>query len=264
MCAIAGIFRIRPSEPEEPEKILASMRRRGPDDEGVCHSGGGFPALTLYHTRLSVIDPASGRQPMLYPAENPRYAIVYNGELYNTGEIRRELVSRGHIFTTRTDTEAVLHAFIAWGENCLDRFNGIFAFAVWDSLEKRLFIARDRMGVKPFFYRWEGGNFLFASELKTLLAFPGVKARLDGYGVAQLMLLGPGRTPGCGVFQGMEELRRKSRAGRPEAERKAQEARRQAEDAAHQAEEAERQADELSRRIEDELLGGKRRKDDQT
>ena len=207
MCAIAGIFRIRPSEPEEPEKVLASMRRRGPDDEGVCHSGGGFPALTLYHTRLSVIDPASGRQPMLYPAENPRYAIVYNGELYNTGEIRRELVSRGHIFTTRTDTEVVLHAFIAWGENCLDRFNGIFAFAVWDSLEKRLFIARDRMGVKPFFYRWEGGNFLFASELKTLLAFPGVKARLDGYGVAQLMLLGPGRTPGCGVFQGMEELR---------------------------------------------------------
>ena len=136
-----------------------------------------------------------------------RYAIVYNGELYNTDAVRGRLISLGHRFLTRTDTEVVLHSFIEWGERCLPLFNGIFAFAVWDNLRKSLFVARDRMGVKPFFYRWEGGNFLFASELKTLLAFPGVKARLDSYGIAQLMLLGPGRTPGCGVFQGMEELR---------------------------------------------------------
>ena len=210
MCAIAGIFRIRPSQPEDPGRIIGSMRRRGPDGEGAYRSAprdGDSPSITLYHTRLAVIDPAAGAQPMLYPVQNPRYAIVYNGELYNTDAVRGRLISLGHRFLTRTDTEVVLHSFIEWGERCLPLFNGIFAFAVWDNLRKSLFVARDRMGVKPFFYRWEGGNFLFASELKTLLTFPGVKARLDSYGIAQLMLLGPGRTPGCGVFQGMEELR---------------------------------------------------------
>ena len=210
MCAIAGIFRIRPSQPEDPGRIIGSMRRRGPDGEGAYRSAprdGDSPSVTLYHTRLAVIDPAAGAQPMLYPVQNPRYAIVYNGELYNTDAVRGRLRSLGHRFLTRTDTEVVLHSFIEWGERCLPLFNGIFAFAVWDNLRQTLFVARDRMGVKPFFYRWEGGNFLFASELKTLLAFPSVKARLDSYGIAQLMLLGPGRTPGCGVFQGMEELR---------------------------------------------------------
>lgn len=210
MCAIAGILRLRAAEPEDPGKIIDSMRRRGPDGEGSYRSDGreeNGPSVTLYHTRLAVIDPAAGQQPMLYPLHNPRYAIVYNGELYNTDSVRQRLISLGHQFLTRTDTEVVLHSFIQWGEGCLELFNGIFAFAVWDNLKKALFIARDRMGVKPFFYRWEGGNFLFASELKTLLAFPGVKAQLDNYGIAQLMLLGPGRTPGCGVFAGMEELK---------------------------------------------------------
>ena len=167
-CGIsAGIFRIRPSQPEDPGRIIGSMRRRGPDGEGAYRSDpreGDGPSVTLYHTRLAVIDPAAGAQPMLYPVHNPRYAIVYNGELYNTDAVRGRLTSLGHRFLTRTDTEVVLHSFIEWGERCLSLFNGIFAFAhPEDSAEIPLCRSGPGSGVKPFFYRWEGGNFLFAS-----------------------------------------------------------------------------------------------------
>ena len=134
------------------------------------------------------------------------YTLVYNGELYNTHEVRRELLALGHKFGGHSDKEVVLHAYAQWGEQCLDKFNGIFAFAVWEEREKRLFLARDRMGVKPLFYKEHDDGLLFASEIKTILTYPTVKAELDSEGAAEVLLLGPGRAPGSGVFRGIREI----------------------------------------------------------
>jgi len=201
MCAIAGILDL-PAEPAAVEKMLSTMKRRGPDEQGTVVN----ESCCLLHARLTVIDPEGGRQPMSLSWKGSEYTMVYNGELYNTEELRGCLLSAGHLFQSHSDTEVLLHAFAQWGENCLERLNGIFAFAVWDSKNRRLFLARDRMGVKPaFFMHWNGG-FLFASEIKTILAYPGVKPQLDEAGAAEILLLGPGRTPGNGVFRNVEEL----------------------------------------------------------
>ena len=200
MCAIAGI--IGCSSSEIIQDMLSTMCRRGPDENGVYVND----ECTLLHSRLTVIDPDGGHQPMKLIWNNEEYIIVYNGELYNTDELRNELKAYGHLFFGHSDTEVVLHAYAQWGESCLDRFNGIFAFAVWERKAKSLFAARDRMGVKPFFYKDHSGTFLFASEIKTILTYPGVKAELDAEGAAQILLLGPGRTPGSGVFRGVYEL----------------------------------------------------------
>ena len=132
--------------------------------------------------------------------------IVYNGELYNTAEVRTDLAKQGYVFSTHSDTEVVLTAYLAWGEACLERLNGIYAFAVWDMQKQELFFARDRIGVKPFFFTEKNGTFFFASEIKTLLAHPDISAEIDGNGISELVLLGPGRTPGCGVLRGMREV----------------------------------------------------------
>lgn len=201
MCAIAGILDL-PAEPAAVENMLSTMKRRGPDEQGVVVK----ESCCLLHARLTVIDPEGGRQPMSLLWQGAEYTMVYNGELYNTEELRRNLLSAGHCFQGHSDTEVLLHAFAHWGEACLERLNGIFAFAVWDHKNRRLFLARDRMGVKPtFFTHWNGG-FLFSSEIKTILAYPGVKPQLDETGAAEILLLGPGRTPGNGVFRNVEEL----------------------------------------------------------
>lgn len=201
MCAIAGMIDLKRSVPVM-EKMIRTMLRRGPDDAGIFESGG----CCLLHTRLAVIDPAGGHQPMELHWAGEKYIIVYNGELYNTKEIRQELAALGHSFRTTSDTEVVLTAYAQWGAGCLDRFNGIFAFAVWEAQRQRLFLARDRMGVKPLFYKLHDNGLLFASEIKTVLAYPTVKAELDAQGAGEILLLGPGRTPGSGVLRGIFEL----------------------------------------------------------
>ena len=195
MCGIAGMIGLT-AGPEIQKKILATMVRRGPDGNGVFQEG----PCTLLHSRLAIIDPLGGAQPMTAVG----HTIVYNGELYNTSEIRSELEKMGHSFRTQCDTEVVLHAFQEWGEESLHRFNGIFAFVVWDG--RRLFLARDRIGVKPLFYMERPAGLLFGSEIKNILAYPGIRAELDEDGAAELLLLGPGRTPGCGVYRGIREL----------------------------------------------------------
>ena len=195
MCGIAGIIGLTAGA-DIQKKILATMARRGPDGNGVFQDGN----CTLLHSRLAIIDPAGGSQPMTAAG----HTIIYNGELYNTEELRAELQKLGHHFLTRCDTEVVLHGFLQWGEDCLEKFNGIFAFAIWDG--RRLFLARDRIGVKPLFYKEHGGGLLFGSEIKNILAYPGVKAEIDEDGAAELILLGPGRTPGCGVYRGVYEI----------------------------------------------------------
>ena len=201
MCAIAGIIELKRSE-EIRRTIIATMMRRGPDDAGIYTQG----PCCLLHTRLAVIDPVGGHQPMVLDWAGERYAITYNGELYNTKEVRGELEKLGHRFCTRSDTEVVLVSYIQWGHECLQRLNGIFAFGVWEERSRRLFLARDRMGVKPLFYKLHEGGLLFASEIKTILAYPTVKAELDAEGASQLLLLGPGRMPGSGVLCGIREL----------------------------------------------------------
>lgn len=207
MCAISGIIRFGGLDTEPTiaaRKMAAVLKRRGPDDDGYYISP--KSEALLVHTRLAVIDPENGAQPMLYADGGRKLALVYNGELYNTAELRALLEACGHKFSTNTDTEAVLRAYAEWGADCLSRMNGIFAFAVWDEAARSLFIARDRIGVKPFYYTLYKGALYFASEIKGLLSC-GVPAELDAEGVREIMLLGPAIPCGSGVFKGVFELK---------------------------------------------------------
>ena len=201
MCGIAGMVGLY-CDNEIKTNMLKTMHRRGPDECGEITCGN----CTLLHSRLSIIDLDGGKQPMTASGNDQNYTIVYNGELYNAQELRGLLQKSGHTFKGHSDTEVVLHAYIQWNEGCLDRLNGIFAFAILEHKRKKLFLARDRMGVKPLFYKLHNGGLLFASEIKTILAYPDVKAQINAEGVAEVLLLGPGRSPGNGVFKDILEL----------------------------------------------------------
>ncbi len=187
--------------------ILAEMVKvlmhRGPDDQGFYFSN----HVALGHRRLSVMDPARGAQPMIRSQGAEKYIITYNGELYNTLELKQELLARGYYFTTECDTEVLLTAYIEWGTACLEKLNGIFAFAVWDELRQTLFLARDRIGVKPLFYAKLPSGLVFASEPKALLAHPAIEPIIDKTGLGEIFLIGPGRTPGCAIFRDMAEIK---------------------------------------------------------
>ena len=202
MCAIAGVIDLK-HDLTIHKAMMNTMMRRGPDDNGIQVLDRGC----LLHTRLAVIDPECGKQPMTLEWAGETYTIVYNGELYNTQEIRKRLTSLGHTFLGRSDTEVLLHAYAQWKKECLENMNGIYAFAVWEHKQGRLFIARDRMGVKPLFYTVKNNGLIFGSEIKTILAHPEVPAELGADGVAQLLLIGPGRIPGSGVFRNILELK---------------------------------------------------------
>lgn len=201
MCGIAGLVGEIPSA-RVLERMQQTMRRRGPDQNGIWIGEG----AAMLHDRLAVIDIEGGRQPMLRRIGEEEFIIVYNGELYNTQELQQRLCALGHTFSTHSDTEVVLTAYLEWGEACLNALNGIYAFSVWDIRKKSLFFARDRIGVKPFFFTHKNGSFLFASEIKTLLSHPDVHAEIDLESICELMLVGPGRTPGYGVFCDIQEL----------------------------------------------------------
>lgn len=201
MCAIAGMIAL-PSSDTTIEKMRQTMARRGPDGWGCCQRNG----CILLHSRLAIIDPEGGSQPMHLDWNSEHYVLVYNGELYNTQEIRNALIQSGHIFGGHSDTEVVLHAYAQWGEDCVNHFNGIFAFGVWEEKRQRLFLARDRIGVKPLFYSEFNHGLIFASEMKTLLCYPGIQAQIDQTGIFQILLLGPGRIPGSGIFRNISEL----------------------------------------------------------
>ncbi|MDL2206818.1 asparagine synthase (glutamine-hydrolyzing) [Eubacteriales bacterium OttesenSCG-928-N13] len=205
MCGIAGVVDWAEAPRLAMNSLIAmqnTLTRRGPDQRGIYADD----CAALVHARLCVVDIERGRQPMSLALGDERLHLIYNGELYNTSELRDELAVARHRFNGHSDTEVVLHAYAEWGAECVSRFNGIFAFAVWEQRERRLFLARDRIGVKPLFYSQRPKGLLFGSEIKALLAHPSMDARLDSQGVAELMLIGPGRTPGCGVLMGIEEL----------------------------------------------------------
>jgi len=206
MCGIVGYTDFSKNLIHEQEQLEAMARQishRGPDAEGFWCS----EHVALGHRRLVVVDPEGGMQPMRREKDGADYVMVYNGELYNTEELRQELRAKGHAFEGWSDTEVLLNAYIEWGEACLGRLNGIFAFAIWDARKGRLFLARDRIGVKPLFYCQKGSTFFFASELKAILAHPTVPHAISREGLAELFVMGPARTPGHGVFCGISELR---------------------------------------------------------
>lgn len=176
MCGIAGIFNLNgePVSPAHLRKMTDAIRHRGPDGEGFYADS----FVGLGHRRLAVIDLSpAGHQPML--TEDGRFAITYNGEVYNFQEIRAELETLGHPFRSHSDTEVVLHAYAQWGPDSLFRLNGMFAFAVWDKTRQELFLARDRYGIKPLYYTFQGNTFLFASEQKAILTYPTMEREID-------------------------------------------------------------------------------------
>jgi asparagine synthase (glutamine-hydrolysing) len=176
MCGLAGYlaFDGRPAAIAVLQSMSEAIRHRGPDGEGIFIDG----PMGIAHRRLAVIDlSAAADQPMA--SVDGRYVIAYNGEVYNFLDLRRELEGKGHTFRSRSDTEVVLAAFAQWGGRAVERFNGMFALAIWDKRDQRLFLARDRYGIKPLYIHHTGGLFAFGSEIKALIAHPAIKAALD-------------------------------------------------------------------------------------
>ncbi len=210
MCAIAGIVNFEENmlSNEAYSRLNARdmaevMTSRGPDSHGEWV--GEHAAFS--HCRLAVIDLEHGAQPMKATVEGHEFVVCYNGELYNAPELRRELEKFGYRFTTSCDTEVLLFSYIHYGTACAQKLNGIFAFAVWDSMRQQVFLCRDRFGVKPLFYSVRGNKLLFASEIKGILAYPSVKAEVDKDGLCELFAMSPARTPGKAVFKGISELK---------------------------------------------------------
>ena len=203
MCGIGGFVDFE-RDARRGGPILHGMKRtltpRGPDAEGTYFD----EDAALVHRRLIVIDPEGGKQPMHSPDRNT--IIIYNGELYNTPELRTELMSRGHEFVGHSDTEVLLHAYLEWKTDAFARLNGIFAFAIWEKRERRLTLCRDRLGVKPLFFAPIRNGLTFGSTIDTVLCHPEIEPALDEDGLRTLLLLGPARPPESGVFRQIKSL----------------------------------------------------------
>jgi len=202
MCGIVGLLRLEDGPPIDRgtlERMNEIQRHRGPD-EGAVHLE---PDVGLGNRRLAIIDRAHGHQPMA--SDDEQVWITYNGEVYNFVELRTELQARGHTFRTLSDTEVVLRSYLEFGEHCVDRFNGQFAFAIWDRPRRSMFLARDRLGITPLHYAIGDGLFVFASEAKAILEHPAFMAKVDRVAVAETLLCGTlfeGRT----MFDGIQML----------------------------------------------------------
>ncbi|HXH07675.1 MAG TPA: asparagine synthase (glutamine-hydrolyzing) [Vicinamibacterales bacterium] len=184
MCGIAGIIasaRLDPGDPARVERMRDVLAHRGPDDQGLYVDG----QAALGHRRLSIVDLAAGHQPLAN--ENGTVWVTYNGEIYNHADVRLELEARGHRYRTRCDTETIVHAYEEWGDDCVQRFRGMFAFALWDGVRRRALLARDRLGVKPLYWTLEGERLLFGSEIKAILASGLIRREIDRRALAELL-----------------------------------------------------------------------------
>src|SRR5271166_1005642 len=203
MCGIAGIFDYR-GQAQIDRTLLRRMTdilgHRGPDGDGYHIE----PGIGLGHRRLAIVDLATGDQPLFN--EDGTICVIYNGEIYNFQPLMAELAALGHIFRTRCDTEVIVHAWEEWGAACLDRFNGMFAFALWDSVKEVLFLARDRLGEKPLYYSFlSEGRLLFASELKSLLLSPQIDRELDPHAIEEFFAFGYVPDPRT-IYRGVRKL----------------------------------------------------------
>lgn len=201
MCGIVGCLKRRGSEPPSElllRRMLAMIRHRGPDQFGIYLDD----VIAMGNARLSIVDLLSGQQPI--STEDERFWIVYNGEIFNHHELRRELEAKGHRFETNCDTEVLLHLYEEEGPACLQRLNGQFAVAIWDSLERELFIARDRLGIRPLFYCRHGDVFVFGSEIKALAVHPAIELQIDPAALDQIFTVWsclPPKTAFLGINQ---------------------------------------------------------------
>ena len=205
MCGIAGLVNFKNNIVQDKEilkKMIKTLERRGPDAKGHYIS----PNVLLGHRRLIVVDPEGGIQPMTKIFQGKKYTLVYNGELYNTEDLRAELKKQGFTFDSYSDTEVLLTSYICWGKECINKLIGIFAFGIFDEYEKEVFLARDQMGVKPLFYTVNNNTLVFGSEIKTILADPRIKREIDREGLTELFGLGPAVIPGSAVFKNIKEI----------------------------------------------------------
>src|SRR5438552_3332160 len=182
MCGISGLLKLDGSSAHRDQlgRMIATLHHRGPDANGIHVDG----SAGLAHARLSIIDLSGGAQPM--PSADGNLWITFNAEIFNYVELREELLNKGHRFLTRSDTEVILNAYREYGEDCVHHFNGQWAFAIWDSVDRKLFLSRDRVGVRPLFYTQTSNCFFFASEIKALLVCPEVSREIDPRGMDQV------------------------------------------------------------------------------
>ena len=202
MCGICGIFfrdRRRRIDPEKLAAMNQRIRHRGPDDEGFFVEDN----VGLAMRRLSIIDIRTGHQPL--SNESGDVWIVYNGEIYNHQALREQLEAKGHRYRTRSDTETIVHLYEEYGQDCVRHLRGMFALAIWDRRNRRLFCARDRLGIKPFYYRWDGASFVFGSEIKAILEFPGIKASFNQASLSEYLALGY-ITESHTMYEGIQKL----------------------------------------------------------
>ena len=206
MCGFVGIADFK-NDISNKKEILLNMNytisKRGPDEDGFYINS----HIALAHKRLIVIDPDGGKQPMIEKFFYGEYVIVYNGQIYNTKELKETLTLNGFEFKGHCDTEILLKSYIYYGNDVVKHLNGIFAFAIWNSRTKELFLARDHFGVKPLFYTINNNALIFASEIKALFKYPGVEKVLDNQGICELFGIGPAHTPGTTIFKNICEIK---------------------------------------------------------
>lgn len=205
MCGFVGFANLKDNISSKTNiyNMNESISKRGPDEDGYYYE----EHVCLGHKRLIVVDPDGGKQPMSAMKDGNLYTIVYNGQLYNTKELRSELEENGFSFDSYSDTEVLLKSFIFWKYDVVKKLNGIFSFAIWDSKKNELFLARDHFGVKPLFYTLYNNTIIFSSEIKALFQYPGIEAKLDEQSIAELFGIGPARTAGIGIFKNIYEIK---------------------------------------------------------
>ena len=205
MCGFTGFCNLKRniSSKENIYNMNKTLSYRGPDETGYYYE----EHIVLGHNRLSIIDPVRGKQPMTERYAENTYTIVYNGQLYNSGELKSKLIENGFEFNSNSDTEILLKSYMFWKKDVVSKLNGIFAFAIWDSSSKELFMARDHFGVKPLFYTIVDNTLVFSSEIKALFKYPGIQPILDEQSIAELFGIGPARTAGTAIFKNINELK---------------------------------------------------------
>ena len=205
MCCIVGWSNLKNNIRDYSDimdEMIDTLKLRGPDSAGLKT----YNHALMGHRRLIIVDPTGGMQPMTKIINNKEYTICYNGELYNTEEVRADLISKGYKFDSYSDTEVLLTSYIEYGQKCADYLNGIFAFGIWDEYNQELFLCRDQLGIKPLFYSYIDGNLIFASEIKALLKHPYIDSIVDRDGLIELISLGPARTLNGAIFKDIKEI----------------------------------------------------------
>lgn len=205
MCGIVGWSNLKNNIRDYSDimdEMIDTLKLRGPDSAGLKT----YNHALMGHRRLIIVDPTGGMQPMTKIINNKEYTICYNGELYNTEEVRADLISKGYKFESYSDTEVLLTSYIEYGQKCADYLNGIFAFGIWDEYNQELFLCRDQLGIKPLFYSYIDGNLIFASEIKALLKHPYIDSIVDRDGLIELISLGPARKLNGAIFKDIKEI----------------------------------------------------------